>query len=168
MRKSNFRTDKKGRRSRFKGFSLVELIVIMAIASILVGLSGMALFSHMGKSDLKRAVRTVASLCRTARIEAIKRNSPVAFVVDNATDSFSVYIENGDGDWNTIPDNTLMRRFNLSDIRSKIDISGLTKSLFIFSANGRSSTPDGTIILKNEAGDSISIIVRNSGSVVTK
>lgn len=167
---------------RTSGFSLVEVMVTLGMLSILVGLSGMALFSWMGQADLKRAARTIVSLCQTARNEAIKRNAPTAVVFNNATNTCSVYTASGDGSWGTEADNTLLRRFALTDItRGDISFgsgsattgpngSGTIGSFFppnnrfVFDGRG-GSTSLGTVYIQNNSGNSMAIRMQSmSGS----
>lgn len=155
------------RPARRAGFSLVEVLVVLAILGILATISGMALSSYMARADLKRAARTVVSLCQTARIEAIKRNRSTAVVFNNATNTCSVYTANGDGNWATEADNTLMRRFSISGSRSPITVTNATASTYIFNSRGRSTL--GSITLLNSANTrSLTITIRSTGSIIVQ
>lgn len=169
-----------------RGFSLVEMLVILTMISILAGLSGMALFSWMGQADLKRAARTLVSLCQTARIEAIKRNTQTAVVFNGAASSCSVFLSPGaDNDWNTEADNTLLRKFALTDIaRGSISFGAGTATTgpngsgaigsffppsarFVFDSRG-GSTSLGTAYVQDNSGNSIAIRMQSmSGSFRT-
>ncbi len=174
------------RPARRAGFSLVEILVVLAILGILATISGMALFSYMARADLKRAARTVVSMCQTARNEAIKRNAQVAVVFNGAASSCSVFLNRGaDDDWNTENDNTLLRRFALTDIaRGSISFgsgsattgpngSGAIGSFFppnarfVFNSQG-GSTSLGTAYLQDNSGNSMAIRMQSmSGSFRT-
>ncbi|NCD35503.1 MAG: hypothetical protein EOL87_19130 [Spartobacteria bacterium] len=176
------------RSSKISGFSLVETLVILVIIAILAGFSGTALFSWMGRADLKRAARTIASLCQTARIEAIKRNTQVAVVFNGAANTCSVYTNSTDGlpaGWNTEADNTLLRRFALSDIaRGSISFGSGTATKkpnsadnivnffppngrFVFNSRGGSNAL-GTVYVQDSSGNSMAIRMQSmSGSFRT-
>lgn len=133
------------------GFSLVEVLVIVAILGILTGLSGMALFKWLPEANLKRAVRTVVSMGQTARIEAIKRNSRINF--NCTTDICTIQL----------PDNTQLRRFDLSSIRGVQVTNNMHTT---YNSRGRSLIP-GSLTIVNDAGKSYTITFRSSGSIVT-
>lgn len=155
-------------RGHAAGITFVEVIVILAVVAILATISGTALFSHMGRSDLKRASRTIVSLLQSARVEAIKRNAETAVFFNNTSQTCTVYLDNGDGSWGTTGDNTRGQMFPLSTMRSRILLAGLTKTTFVFTPKGRLDPPSGSVLLTNEAGESMNITVRISGSILTQ
>lgn len=121
----------------------------------------------MDKADLKRAARTVVSMCQTARGEAIKRNTSIAVVFNNATNTCSVYTANGDGNWATEADNTVLRRFDVSDSRSPIIIASAVPATYSFTPRGRSNA--GSVTLRNSAtNSSLTVTLRSTGSVIIK
>ena len=180
------------RPARRAGFSLVEVLVVLAILGIAATISGMALFSYMPRSDLKYAARNIASLCQLARIEAIKRNAQVAVVFNGAASSCSVFLSPGaDIAWSTENDNTLLRRFDMSGVGrgvgfghggATVNVAGNAfganlpeNELFVFSGRGsRISPPIGvpeencTAYVQNNAGGSMAITVHPSGGVMVR
>jgi prepilin-type N-terminal cleavage/methylation domain-containing protein len=177
------------RPARRAGFSLVEILVVLAILGIAATISGIALFSYMPRSDLKYAARNITSLCQLARIEAIKRNIRVAVVFTAGTQTCSLYIANGDGDWLTEGDNTLLRRFDMSGVGRGVGFGhgGATVNVagnafgsnlpldqrFEFDGRGarRSSTSteeNNTVYVQNIADGSMAITVHPSGGVMVR
>ncbi|MDY0275327.1 MAG: GspH/FimT family pseudopilin [Desulfomicrobium sp.] len=151
------------------GLTLVEILVILSILAILAGISGTALMKYLPRADLKYAARTIASLCQHARMEAIKRNAPVALVFSDTDQSCTLYIDSGDGDWSTLADNVAARHFALSEIkRGGVSFSSLPANKnFVFNTRGRLNPPSRTIELS--AGSlGMKITVLNSGSVRTE
>lgn len=137
---------------RHKGFSLVEVLVILVIIAILGGISGMALFKWLPQANLKRAARTIVSMCQDARVEAIKRNSQVSL---NCTGNLCIV---------RLEDSTQFRRFDLSTLQSGVH---LTNTFYTnFNSRGRSSAA-GSLTIQNNAGNSLTVRVRTSGSIVT-
>ncbi len=174
---------------RHRGFTLTEVLVVLAIIGILMGLSAMALSTYLPFSNLKRAARTIVSLCQEARSEAIKRNTRVAVVFNPANRTCSVYTEDGpDNNWATEQDNELFRRFSLNELRGNIDFGhGLaTKNIsnvpfsanssnlppgnrFVFNSRGGISGSLGTVYLQDGNGESMAITVRTlSGSLIVR
>lgn len=136
------------------GFSLVEVLVTVAIIAILAGISGTILMKWIPQANLKRAARTIVSMCQDARVEAIKRNQQINFACSNATNTCVVSFTNG----------TTMRQFDLSVIGSGVRLSDSFNTSF--TSRGR-ALGNGTIPIINSAASTLSVTVRTSGSIVT-
>jgi type IV fimbrial biogenesis protein FimT len=76
------------RAPRPRGFSLVELLIGLAILSILVSLGGPAFFTFLQNSRIRNAAETTLGALNLARAEALRRNTTVRFqfVSDLSTD----------------------------------------------------------------------------------
>jgi len=140
--------------SQPKGFSLIEVLVVVAVIGILAGISGTALMKWLPQANLKRAARTIVSMCQDARVEAIKRNQQINFSCSNATNTCVVSFTNG----------TTLRQFDLSIIGSGVRLSNSLNTSF--TSRGRALTA-GTIPITNNAASTLSVTVRTSGSIIT-
>lgn len=139
-----------------KGYTLLETLVVLAIVAILTGICGTALLAALPGAEVNRAARTVVSMCRYARFEAIKRNAQIRFECDTEQNTCEIRVRG---------DNTLLRRFDLSDLRNQVTHA---KSFTThFNGLGRASVA-GSVIIQNNTGLSRTVTVRTSGSVVTK
>lgn len=69
-------------RGRQSGFTLIELMVVLALAALLVGVATAALHNPQGRTLLSSTSRQVASAFRAARMEAILRGRPQTVTVD--------------------------------------------------------------------------------------
>jgi prepilin-type N-terminal cleavage/methylation domain-containing protein len=67
-----------------KGFTLIELMVAIAILAILVTLAAPSFNSFIDKYRVKRAADTVSAFLINAKSEAIKRNTAVRAVFQSA------------------------------------------------------------------------------------
>ena len=138
------------------GYTLAETLVVLAIVAVLAGIGGPALISALPGAEMNRATRTIASMCRHARFEAIKRNADIRFNCDMQKNICEIRVRD---------DGTLLRRFDLNNLRYSI---GQAKSFTThFTGLGR-ATVAGTVTLQNNTGLSRAVTVRPSGSVVTK
>ncbi len=76
------------RQGRQSGFTLIELMVVLAVAALLVGVATVALHRPQGRPLLSSTARQVASAFRAARMEAILRGRPQTVTVDVARGSW--------------------------------------------------------------------------------
>ena len=137
------------------GYTLVEALVVLAIGAVLAGIGGPALISALPGAEMDRAARTIVSMCRHARFEAIKRNEQIRFQCDMGQNVCEVRVRG---------DNTLLRRFDLKGLRNITHAKSFTTH---FNGIGRASVA-GTVTIQNTSGLSRTVTVRPSGSVVTK
>jgi type II secretion system protein H len=73
-----------------KGFSLVELMVVIAITGIIAAISSLNLVTGLPKYRLKRASRDITSRLRQARSTAIKTSSTIIIQFDTGRHSYSI------------------------------------------------------------------------------
>ncbi len=67
------------------GFTLVELMVVVAIMGILLGMAVINFRAINQKEPLEQAVSSVEGMCRRARSEAIIKSRPIDFTLDSSS-----------------------------------------------------------------------------------
>lgn len=84
---------------RARGFSLVEVVVAMAIAAILLSLGLPAWQTYLNNSKLRATAQSFLTGIQAARTEAVRRNSNIDFVLTDAVnlDATSVAVAGGRG-----------------------------------------------------------------------
>jgi len=138
--------------TRFKktarGFSLIELIVVIALIAILTAIAVPSYQSFMVRSRLKGAARQVMSDLMNARMMAVNQNQKVKFHVENGGHTYKIWSDaNHDG---TVGDN---EGVNISkDIHQDYyDVALSTTNDPIFNPRGAADAY-GTIKVTNPAG----------------
>lgn len=164
------------------GFSLIELMVAVAVIGILTTLAVPNIVAWLPKYHLKHATRDLVSFMREAKMEAVKNNSSVEVLFHSSVSPGFYFIDSEpkNGSWDTGE-----RRVDLSDYKgggieygfgnaendwdgdSLSDSSTVTFSgnLLRFSSRGMSNT-SGTIFLENKNSDrSFAVTVLTTGSI---
>lgn len=130
--------------------------MVLCVVAILTTLCGTSLLSALPGAEMDRATRTIVSMCRHARFEAIKRNEQIRLQCDMLRNTCEVRVRD---------DNALLRRFDLNDLRNRVTP---TKSFTThFNGLGR-ATVAGSITIRNNTGLSRTVTLRPSGSVVSE
>jgi len=80
-------------RDRGKGFTLVEVIVIVAIVGMLIGIGIPALQRLIVRSKLEGAAKQTATMMLSARFQAIKRGETVLVQVDTESLDIIAFVD---------------------------------------------------------------------------
>lgn len=109
-----------------KGFSLLELMVVITIMGLLLGLSVPALARYLQNWRLNAEADEIAMMMRAARSAAIMKNTTTVFQFDAQASTYG-YFEDLDGDGNhddseyqneaSLPQGLVINRHTLTNTR---------------------------------------------------
>ncbi len=85
---------------RSHGFTLVELLVVLVIASLMLALVGTSISRNVSGAEMRQAARKVAAALRYTRTHAILDKSQQVFLVDTEKRSYKA----GDRPAETLPE----------------------------------------------------------------
>ena len=162
-----------------KGFSLVELMVVIAIIVILGAISAPNIVTGLPKYRVRNATRDLTSKMRRARSIAVKEHRDVTITFDTSKNRYSI-----DGQWFPMEDKGQGRelaehygsgvRFGFGNATDNIpgtgtgDAVSFTGDSVEFNSRGFSNKT-GYVYLTNNKGDAYAAGIRSmAGSIVLK
>jgi type IV fimbrial biogenesis protein FimT len=161
------------------GFSLMELMVAIGILAILAAIAIPGLIGWRDKAQLGRAARDVYSTFQKAKIEAVRRNTPITITFRSVEEDYIVYVD-ADDDWTYDPGEEIAPAIPWSNYPGvSIDASqgGGDGLSFANPADGIQFTPNGfardntdalaggTVYINNHSNKKISIVVSPAGNI---
>lgn len=103
------------------GFSLIELIITMAIVTILMSIASFMAWQLLPNIRLKSAARDLFGNMQQARLLSVKNQITVAIVFDQPNNLYALCTSSGaDTDWTTLVDNSTEFTVTLADYKSEI------------------------------------------------
>ena len=155
---------------RKSGFTLIEMIVVIAIMAIMLGIAVPAFLGMTPRSSLKTAARDIISNLQLARVEALRGRTTWAVQFDTDNARYRILDDDGTDDtWNTTDDH-VFKTVNFSDYRdvsygsaqgARPDCSDPPDGVS-FSANrvtfkSDGSSESGTVYIQNADGDTFAV-----------
>ena len=125
---------------RRKGFSLIEVVVVMAVIALALTLVGPRIGAGIGRLELEQAAQSIRSFVKLGRAEAQRADRQHFVVIDTRQDSIVLL----DSD---------MRPVRRADIPSSIHIVHSDSELLSFAIAPSGIVRGGPIRLRGRTGD---------------
>ena len=140
-----------------KGFSITELIIVMAIIAVLSLITVPAFLRYTANTNLKSAVREITSDISMMKERAISRNLKQRIVFNTGNESYALQEESG-GVWTNVQTKLL------SSFGSNIDITNTTFGADTITFQTRGITTSlGTLTMQNSRGSTATITTNMAG-----
>ena len=149
------------------GFTIIELMVIIAIISILATLAIPNFFAWRPKRQLSAATKDVFAVMQYARSRALKDNVSVGLLFNRANETYTVFLDNGAGanagNGDLDGDEPTLKRGTMPAGVDPISTT-LTADKVLFDSRGLLSNAGGTVSLKNSLNVTKGIEVIRTGN----
>ncbi len=153
------------------GFSLVELMVVLAILAIIAGFGTPGLLSMKAKSSVRADARDIYSTFKHVQSEAVKRSESVCIRFNTpANGAYTVFLDNGAGGGvasNAVQDGTEIT-LSVNKLRPGSSFSGITFAGNPgFNARGLPLTAQGSVEIHSSALK-MKLSLSNAGFIKSK
>lgn len=149
---------------RNKGFTLVELMIVIVILAIMGAVMTPAFLQWQDRSKVNGAARTLRAAFETAKMRAIKNNTN-AVVVFTSNTTYQVYVDTNknnalDAGEELVADETLAPGVTITN-------NSFTNNDMEFNPRGMANGPNstGTITMTSTGGERYSVVVSSFGRV---
>ena len=138
------------------GYSLVELMITVAIIAVLITIGYPSLMNALPNMRLKSAARELYSVLQSARMNAVKTNSTCSVVFDTVTGNGQYTINCGS-----------LRTVKLDDYGSGVTFGSISYSnnTVSFSSRGLCISNNGSVTLKNQNNQTYKVTIFYSGAI---
>lgn len=150
--------------SRNKGFTLIELMIVIALLGIMAGVMAPSFLQWRDRSKVQGDAGNLRAAFETAKLRAIKHNTNVVVTFPDTT-SFQAFIDTNNNGAQDAGEETLFNRTLAPGVT--ITNNTFTGNDMAFNPRGMANGPNstGTITMTSPGGERYSVVVSSFGRV---
>ncbi|MCK4545844.1 MAG: GspH/FimT family pseudopilin [Candidatus Eisenbacteria sp.] len=152
-------------RKREGGFSLIELMVVIAMIGVLLGCSFVSLRHGMPGHGLRAASTDLASELRLSRQKAITENNNYTVTFDTGTQSYSIWDDDGSDGYHSAEEEVRVIALAEGVVFGTVNIGA--SNVLTFRANGSASS-GGYVELRNNSSVARRVSITRSTGTITE
>jgi prepilin-type N-terminal cleavage/methylation domain-containing protein len=149
---------------KYSGFSLLELMVVIAILAILATVAIPEMSALLKNTQLKTATRHLVSTLQEMKLRAIKENAVTVLIIDEANDMYTAFLDNNPANWALDAGEDIIAQVDLQNDKLEISTTSLNKTLG-FNGRGLLSYGPGTITIASDTGRQKQVVINFSGNI---
>jgi type IV fimbrial biogenesis protein FimT len=152
------------------GFTLIEVMVVIAIVSIVSTVAISNISDSLPGFRLRSAVRDIVSCLQEVKMRAVKENADTYIFFDVTNNEYKAWVDNGAG--GGVAGNGLHESdetyFNEVTLTTGIEFyqnTSFSSNTFGFNSRGLPATTVGSVFIKNNKSVYMKIIVSTAGNI---
>lgn len=126
---------------KFAGFSLVELMIALAVLGIILSIAFPSFNAMIKNSQIRGAAESIQNGIQLARAEAVKRNTPVQFDLRGTNSAWTICTQPASGPCPADNATTIQSRDESDGLSSDITLVTTDAAPFIFNSLGAMTSP---------------------------
>lgn len=146
------------------GFTLIELMVTIAILSVLATVAIPEMSALLKNTKLRTATRQLVSTLQEMKLRAIKENAVTVMIIDEVNDAYTVFLDNDPENKALDTGEEIIAQVDLQSDKLDVTSNSLNKTLG-FNGRGFLSYGSGTVTITNSSGKQKQIVINFMGNI---
>jgi type IV fimbrial biogenesis protein FimT len=146
------------------GFTLIELMVTIAILSVLATVAIPEMSALLKNTKVRTATRQLVSTLQEMKLRAIKENAVTVMIIDEVNDAYTVFLDNDPENKALDTGEEIIAQVDLQSDKLDVTSNSLNKTLG-FNGRGFLSYGSGTVTITNSSGKQKQIVINFMGNI---